>query len=226
MKKTLLISLAVLTASMPLSANAYDLSFNDINPNFNYGTNTAMDNTTPETIATSAMNTISQLNSQIASTDVAVQNSFLSLVDLLSTQKDAQTMKSKLSAIMSNVSTSQSAKSNAMAQLMSAYASSLVTNKTNVASKITKMTPADKAVLVNTLASLAQSQYQYLNIAGEYTKAAGNLTKSSQNIANIANNLMAAKETATTIRNNATAVKNVITQVSNIASACGVNVTM
>ena len=226
MKKNLLIVLAALTVVFPLSANAYDLSFSDINPLFNYGTNTPAANTTPATIASSAMNTIAQLNNQIASTDRAAQNSFLNLVSLLSPQNEAQTMQSKLSSIMSNTATTQSVKSMAVSQLMTAYASNLASNKASVLSTIAGLSSNDKTTLVNTLAALAQNEYQYLNIAGDYTKAAGNLAKSSQNMAELANNLMAAKETANAIRTNAQAIKNVVTQVSSLAQASGLKTSM
>ena len=223
MKKNFL-CIALMTVALPLTANAYDLSFSDINPLFNYNTNTEASNTTPATIANSAVNTINQLNSQIASTDKSVQNSFLTLVSLLSPQKEAQTMQSKIAAIMGNATTTQNAKSAAVAQLMSAYASTMATNKTSLVSAISKLSASDKTTLANTIIALAQSQYQYLNIAGDYTKAAGNLAKTS-NLTNIANNLVAARDTANTIRNNALAVKNVVTQATSLAQACGINVT-
>lgn len=225
MKKNLLLGIVAMAVVMPLSANAYDLSFSDINPMFNYSTNTEASNTTPATIANSAMNTINQLNAQIASTDKNVQNSFLTLVSLLSPQKEAQTMQSKIATIMGNATTTQNAKSAAVAQLMSAYASAMGTNKTSMLATIAKLSAADKSTLANTLTSLAQSQYQYLNIAGDYTKAAGNLAKTS-NITNIANNLVTAKETANTIRTNALAIKNVVTQAAALANASGINVNL
>jgi hypothetical protein len=224
MKRSLLLGLAVLTVS--LSANAYDLSFSDINPLFNYSTNTQASNTTSETIANSAMNTISQLNNKIASTDRDTQNSFFSLVSLLSPQKEAQTMQSKLSSIMSNAGTTQSAKSMAVSQLMTAYASNLVSNKASVLSTIAGLSANDKTALVNTITALAQNEYQYLNIAGDYTKAAGNLARTSQNMATLANNLMAAKETANAIRTNAQAIKNVVTQASSLAQASGLKTSL
>ncbi len=71
MKKNLL-CIALMTVTLPLAANAYDLSFSDINPLFNYNTNTEVSNTTPATIANSAVNTINQLDAQNASTDKSV----------------------------------------------------------------------------------------------------------------------------------------------------------
>ncbi len=224
MKRSLLLGLAVLTVS--LSANAYDLSFSDINPLFNYATNTQSSNVTAEAIAVNATDTLTNLDSQLLSTDNAVKNSFLTLVSLLSSQKEAQTLKSKLSAITDNTTTTKAAKSTAVNQLMNTYASSLVTNKAAAIKNISNLSATDKSILVNTLSSLMQNEYNYLNIAGEYTKAAANAARVSQNMTNVSNNLLTAKETAMSIRNNAAAVKNVVTQAAELAKACGLTVNM
>ncbi len=223
MKKNLLL-ITVISAMPLLQAKAYDLSFSDINPNINYNTNSEITNLSPEAITSNALNKISQLNNQITSIDNSVQNSFLTLVSLLTSEKESQTMKSQITQIINNTTLSQTAKSSSVSQLINSYASTLVTDKQNVINKISKMTPSEKATLINTIKTLAQNEYSYLNVAGEYIKTAGSLTKLSQNSANLVSNLTAIKDSANTIRNNANAIKNVLTQVSSIAKSSGVTV--
>ncbi|MBQ9245270.1 hypothetical protein IJ182_03275 [bacterium] len=234
MKKTLL---TLILIGMPIAANAFYLDSSDLNPILNIGNNAAQKEnsvTIPsidlsskkvqQPVATNALSTIAQLNNKMNETDASVQNSFLNIVSLLSSPKESQTMQSKLSSLLSDTTTTQASKSTALSQLMTAYASDLVKNKSTLSSKIMSMPANEKSNLTKALIGLTQGQADYLSLAGEYAKAAAGVTKTSQNISDVANNLRTIQENANTLKTNAQAVQNFITQVSSIAKAGGINI--
>ncbi len=234
MKKNLLIVMAV-AISMPLAANAFYLDASDLNPILNIGQKEVKNQQTvtmptldvsklqeqaAKTVTSTASSSLTELNNKMASTDKSVQKSFVDLVSILSSPKESETMQSKITSILGNSNT-DSAKSMAISQLMTGYASDLVKNKSSLASTIMSMNAKDKSSLVKTISSLAASQVDYMNLAGEYTKAASDVAKTTQNLTDIANKLKTIQETANTLKTNAQAVQGLITQVSNIAKAGG-----
>ena len=234
MKKNLLIGLAVII-SMPIAANAFYLDASDLNPILNIGQNEIKNKQTvtiptidvskvqtqaAQTVTSSALSGLAELNNKMASTDKSVQNSFIDLVSILSSQQESQRIQSKMSSILSSGNT-EAAKSTAISELITGYSSYLVSNKGSLATTIMSMNAKDKSSLVKTISSLASSQVDYMNLAGEYTKAASNVAKTTQNLTEIANNLKTIQETANTLKTNAQAVQTLITQVSNVAKAGG-----
>ena len=234
MKKSLLIATII---ALPMAAQAFYLDSSDLNPILNIGNGATQQNKpvvsiptvdlnktiTTQTVGINPLSVLNNLNNKMTTTDTNVQNSFLNLVSILSSKQESQTMQSKINSILSNQAATSYSKSSAVSQLMTAYASDLVKNKSNLASTIMSMNASDKSNLVKAISSLAQSQTDYLNLANEYTKAAATITKTSQSMAEVANNLRTIQETANTLKTNAQALQSLITQVSSIAKTGGLN---
>ena len=213
MKKILLLS-AIITISLQLSANAFDFS------RLNIFSNTRPAATQTQTTA-EVLNTIAQLNNQMANTDKDVQDSFLNLVSLLSTQQESATFQDRLEDIVDNNKLTDTEKGLAIAQMMTDYSTELKKNKADAVATVEELTEAQRQELINNVIVMVENSYEYADLAGKYTKAASTLAKTTSNIEELASNVVTLKQTATTLVNNAKAVKSVVSQISSIAKASG-----
>lgn len=252
MKKIFFI-MAASILSIPMAANAFYLDSSDLKPvlrnnsviqNQQAGvtmptrdiksnmainpqtvlTNTQTATTTTQIISNTALSALANLDNKIDQTDKSVHKSFVDLVSVLSSKNEAQNVQSQISSILANNSITQASKNNAISQIMTSYASDLVKNKSHLASAVKSMSAVDKSILVKALASLAQGQTDYINLASEYTKEAAGITKASRSMAEVADNLQKIQDTVNTLKSNAQAVQSLISQVSSIAKAGGLNI--
>ena len=220
MKKVLLFS-AILTISLQLSASAFDLSKLNIFSNNTTSVRSAKTSTAQTQTTADILNSIAQLNNQMTNTDKEVQNSFLNLVSLLSSQQQSETFQDKLENIVDNNNLTDSEKSLAIAQMMTDYSTELKKNKADTIATIEELTEEEKQKLINNIIIMVENGYEYTDLAGKYTKAATTLAKTTSNFEELASNVITLKQTATTLVNNARAVKNVVSQISSIAKASG-----
>ena len=211
MKKILLLS-AIITISLQLSANAFDFSRLNI---FSRPAATQTQTTAD------VLNTIAQLNNQMANTDKDVQDSFLNLVSLLSSEQESVTFQDRLEDIVDNNKLTDTEKGIAIAQMMTDYSTELKKNKADAIATVEELTEAQRQELINNVIVMVENGYEYADLAGKYTKAASTLAKTTSNIEELANNVVTLKQTATTLVNNAKAVKSVVSQISSIAKASG-----
>jgi len=163
----------------------------------------------------SLTSTLTALNNQLLKTDNSVLNSFLSIVSLLSNNKEADDIKSKAASIMNNSSFQQADKSSMLSGLISDYASELVSDKAGFIKTIAALSQNDKKSILNNLASLSKSGAEYLSLARKYTA----LAASSSSTGNFREGLMTAanaSSSASVMKNNASAVKKLASAVSSL----------
>ena len=174
-------------------------------------------NENPQYIAASSSLTskLQALNNQLLKTDAGVQNSFLSLVSLLSNNKEAEGIKSKAASIMNNSSVQQADKSSMLSGLISDYAENLAANKSDFIKTITALSQNDKRSVLNNLASLSKGSTQYLTLARNYAAlaaSASGTTDFREGLMTAAN----ASSSAAVMKRNASALSKLASAVSSL----------
>lgn len=220
MKRFLLTCVAL--TLITTEANAYD--WTNI---LNVFTNTTQEADTQTTVQNDVLNSLTNIQNQANTIDSTVQENFLSIVSLLSSKKEATSIKSQLKSINSNTKTTESEKSALINQVLSTYASGFVNNSDSVNS-IKKLSTSDKIELVKQLASLEQSGQKYASLAKQaITTSAANVLKSSSSASNasaddIASIISQTNQTATLIKERATNTLNFVNQIRTVAKLAGI----
>jgi hypothetical protein len=218
------IFLTILAFSVVLSAQAFDFSI----WNLFKSNDSKVQQTTSKADATKAteevISRINQLNAQMVQTDNSLQNSFLNLVTLLSSNQESNNIAAQLSAIKTDFATKEAEKSAAISELIYSYAQAFASNKANAISTIKSLTDSEKAALVDNVKKMAQNAYSYLGLASDYTKAAVSLAKNDSNITDLANRIAAVKEDASILVNNAKTIKDALAQISSLAKKGGAEI--
>lgn len=213
MKKSLLILCAVFVC---IQSSSFALSLKNItNAAVNTAVNAAASSKTVQAGAknnASIASQLSSLDSELSSADKNVQNSFLSLVQMLSTDKEADLIESKVSSIMQDASKTETEKSSLMSQIISGYASSLAADKKNAAQTVSNMKSAEKAALSNAVSSLSESGAKYASLAKNYAS----LTAAASSASELAENIDAVKKGLTAVKSSASAVTSLVSAVSQI----------
>lgn len=173
------------------------------------------------TTSADVITALANFQNQAQSIDNSVQNSFLSVVSQLSTQQEANTLKSRMATILANNANTQIQKEELIDELISNYTQNLTANKTDIASIIKNMSASDKAQLANNLANLAQNSQQYITLAKKGTTTASTLLKASQNAQDIISTINTIRQTATTIKSRATTISNFVSKVRTISKYAG-----
>lgn len=198
-------------AAVFMSLNSEALGFENVsNAGFIFNEN-------PQYIAASSSLTskLTALNNQLLKTDTSVQNSFLSLVSLLSKKQEADDIKSKAASIMNNSSSQQADKSSMLSGLISDYAENLAANKSDFIKTITDLSQNDKRSMLNNLAGLSKGSAQYLSLARNYTA----LAASASGTGDFREGLMTAanaSSSAAVMKRNAAALSKLASAVSSL----------
>ena len=154
MKKGLLICIAIALIST-LKANAFDLSF------LNGFLGTTPKQQTATTVQNETLNTLKTINEQTAEIDKTVQNNFLSIVSLLSTKKETNTIKSELNSILTDTTKTDAERTEMLNNLLITYVSSMAGNTT----PFKKLSVSQKIQLVKEITSIEQSGQKYAVLA-------------------------------------------------------------
>ena len=227
MKKYLLIMIAAALYIMPLSASAFDWTgiknaasvlsetqsniqkntVKQINSASNQAVNQAVNSVSNQTSAQ-----LAELNNQLSAADKSAQESFLSIVQLLSSQKEADIINKKISAVETDAKTDAAAKSMLISQLISNYASGIKADKNTAKAALAQMTQDEKTVISNALASLSESGSQYASLAKKYAA----LTKASSSLSELAQTAASVKQTITAVKSRAGAVSSLASALSEL----------
>jgi len=219
MKKILAYSLLIACMSAPLSANAFDLSnLNLLNKNKKQD---VVENKFTPVNEDSMLQTLAQLKSQIASTDSAAQNSFLSIVSALASKDEFESIATKLNSIVGDATLTDSYKTNEINSIITKFTSGILVNQGYVKNAISNMSYTQKMQLLSNFKTLANCGSKYANIAQQYLNMSSYMSTTSTNIPSISANSATIKSNATSLLGRVAAIKDLITQVSGISKTVG-----
>lgn len=222
MKRFLLISVAVYMCLTAQRCEAFNWSaltnfFNTAAAN----TTTVQNNAKTETEVA-----LTNIQKQALDIDTAVQNNFLEIVSMLSAKKETNSIKSQLNSILNNNSTTETEKSELINQILAAYVTNLVNNKSATTSAIKKLSTSQKLELVQNITSIEQSGQKYAALAKQaITASASNVIKSTSSsnttADDIASIISQTNQTASLIKTKAANAVNLANQLKSVAEFTG-----
>lgn len=148
------------------------------------------------------------IDNKITNINTQVQNSFLNIVSILSSEQDAVNIKSQFNSILNNANSTQDEKISLINSIISNYTSNLANNKSDVISVIKNLSGLEQKNLSNYVYSLAKNSTQYLSLSKDYLNTASTLSKNISNLQETQEVFLNAKKTASLLSNSAIAVKN------------------
>lgn len=171
-----------------------------------------------------ALNALASIQQQADAIDASVQSNFLSIVSLLSSKKETNSIKSQLSSIMSDSNKTSSEKSELFNQILTSYVSDL-SNTSSTTKKLKKLSAPEKLQLVQQITSMEQSGQRYASLAKQViTTTATNVLQSASNnngTTDFASIISQTNQTASLIKTKATNTINLVNQLRTLTSAAG-----
>ena len=202
--KKIVLSLFVIVAMTSLQANAFDFM-----SALKFWENTAEKQA--EQVQTAQ--TLTDIQTQMATIDKSVQDAFIDIVSDLSTRKETKNIKNQLKSGSDNLTT-----------VISNYVNTLANNKEAMTKTISKLSNKEKTALVNNLATLTEDAQKYILLATDGAKAASNSLKTSQKLSDFATTVNNINKVGSQLKNRAASVLNLANQAKTLAQAAGLTV--
>lgn len=217
--KKIFITCLVLGLTMPLSVNAFsEGSFYDTftsAPFFN-------SKFEKRDVSIDISEVISEVTEKTQVIDSSVQKTFLNIASKLSTQNDSTALKSRVDSIISDTSKTQTEQNTIINQLLSDYASGLLSNKDSVSAIANKLSSDDKKSILDDISNLS-------NLAKEYSKlqkkelSVGDLISVLRNKNERENLTSQLSALASLLANRGSSTLSMANQLSQLAKIAGIN---
>lgn len=202
MKRFLIGAIIIFAASMPANAFSWDSALNFWNKV-----------SESQAAQTQQINTLNDVEVQMEKLDKNVQSTFLDIVTLLSSKKEAKEIKSKLQDDNSELES-----------MIVNYTKNLTSNKDSLEKTVKKLSSKNKTALVNDITLLAEESQNYLVLATNGIKAASNAMHAAQRVNEMATTLTNINRLAYELRTKASTVVTLANQLKTVASAAGLAV--
>ena len=174
------------------------------------------------TLSSDISKVMDDLKAKTTPIDNAVQDSFLTMVSILSDENGASTWSNEIRSIINNTRITEQEKSNLLTQKMSDYLNTIKKDRRTFISTMKNLPQDKKTELKNQIAIMEKNSKEYLNLGKQSAKISSKLLKNASRSDDLSSVVTDINEAAKDLKNKAKSSLTLTGQVKLLSKLAGI----